>query len=435
MLSVDPTTPLREPAHAVAAELSAAGREVVAGLADALLAVQESLIEELVPTLLERVPELRHDEVLASELPRVARANIVGTCAVLRDPGASVGAFVPTPSLNLGRTLARRGGQLQWLVEAYRLSQARLFEDLVCLLTAQVVDSRLLGEVLPYCSRRFNALVDAVLGGTIETFATERDRLRGSALAKRVRTVQAILEGSLRDERRASAALGHDLSEYQTAVIIWSELDDPPDDFDARLDALVHETSGVLGGTHALTVATGSMSTSAWVATRRQANISAIGSVRRSAQALGLQVAVGSSRSGIDGFVATHREALWANAFAGRSSLREVITAYPDVAALSLLHADQDQIRAFVRAELGSLAQRSEVADRLRETLRVVLEEGCNARLAAERLFAHKNTVLYRLRRAETLRGRPMSERRFELELALKLVHMFGDWALFQGAP
>ena len=38
---------------------------------------------------------------------------------------------------------------------------------------------------------------------------------------------------------------------------------------------------------------------------------------------------------------------------------------------------------------------------------------------AAARLAIHRNTVRYRLRQAEDLRGRPVTERRRELELAL----------------
>jgi DNA-binding PucR family transcriptional regulator len=71
--------------------------------------------------------------------------------------------------------------------------------------------------------------------------------------------------------------------------------------------------------------------------------------------------------------------------------------------------------------------------ERLRETAYVFIEAGSNARLAADRLFAHKNTVLYRLRRAETMRGRPLDQRHFELEVALRLVRTLGDWALPPG--
>jgi DNA-binding PucR family transcriptional regulator len=70
---------------------------------------------------------------------------------------------------------------------------------------------------------------------------------------------------------------------------------------------------------------------------------------------------------------------------------------------------------------------------RLRETARVYLACGANAREAAERLTMHKNTVHYRLSRIEDLLGHPITERRLELEVALTLVHTLGDRILPQG--
>ena len=62
----------------------------------------------------------------------------------------------------------------------------------------------------------------------------------------------------------------------------------------------------------------------------------------------------------------------------------------------------------------------------LRETLLAWLAEGGNARRAAERLHAHKNTVLYRLQRAQQLLGRPLDEGRGNLELALRALEQLG---------
>jgi DNA-binding PucR family transcriptional regulator len=88
--------------------------------------------------------------------------------------------------------------------------------------------------------------------------------------------------------------------------------------------------------------------------------------------------------------------------------------------------------RRLVADELGGLAQRDPNVARLRETARVYLACGANAREAAEHLHMHmhKNTVHYRLARAEELRGRPIGERRPELEVALNLAHALVDRVL-----
>jgi len=42
----------------------------------------------------------------------------------------------------------------------------------------------------------------------------------------------------------------------------------------------------------------------------------------------------------------------------------------------------------------------------------------------------HKNTVLYRLQQAEELLGRPLDQRSFELEAALRIAATYGDSVL-----
>jgi DNA-binding PucR family transcriptional regulator len=92
--------------------------------------------------------------------------------------------------------------------------------------------------------------------------------------------------------------------------------------------------------------------------------------------------------------------------------------------------SEPEAMRRVVADELGALGRRDPGVERLRETARVYLECGGNAREAAERLNMHKNTVHYRLARVEELRGRPVEERRLELEVALMLAHLLGDRVL-----
>jgi DNA-binding PucR family transcriptional regulator len=46
----------------------------------------------------------------------------------------------------------------------------------------------------------------------------------------------------------------------------------------------------------------------------------------------------------------------------------------------------------------------------LLETMQVYLREGMSARAAARVLFVHPNTVLYRLKIAQTVLGRPLTD-------------------------
>jgi DNA-binding PucR family transcriptional regulator len=68
---------------------------------------------------------------------------------------------------------------------------------------------------------------------------------------------------------------------------------------------------------------------------------------------------------------------------------------------------------------LASLAGDDQAIARLRETLRVLLEANGSYREAAARMHVHKNTVLYRVRKAEELLGRPVTDGRLAVEVAL----------------
>jgi DNA-binding PucR family transcriptional regulator len=97
---------------------------------------------------------------------------------------------------------------------------------------------------------------------------------------------------------------------------------------------------------------------------------------------------------------------------------------------VSLLAADLPRARAFVAARLGPLAARSEQAGRLRETVRALLAAGGSARRAAKELYVHQNTVTYRVKRAEELLGRRITEDPVELICALTLTGTLGDAVL-----
>jgi DNA-binding PucR family transcriptional regulator len=93
-------------------------------------------------------------------------------------------------------------------------------------------------------------------------------------------------------------------------------------------------------------------------------------------------------------------------------------------------------LRAWVAETLGSLAGDDDHDSTLRETLRVFLQEGGSFNATAERLTLHKNTVQYRVRKAEESIGGPVGQDRLQVELALLACHWLGASVLRPaGAP
>ena len=94
---------------------------------------------------------------------------------------------------------------------------------------------------------------------------------------------------------------------------------------------------------------------------------------------------------------------------------------YRELEVTALAAHDPRAASQFIAATLGPLAEDSPAAARLRETLRVYLEEADNAPRAAARLYTDRNTVLKRVARATELLGFAPGERRLAVELALEL--------------
>lgn len=92
----------------------------------------------------------------------------------------------------------------------------------------------------------------------------------------------------------------------------------------------------------------------------------------------------------------------------------------------AMTREDPELIGAFMRRKLGGLAAEDPNTERLRENVLVWLRAGGSATRAAARLNTHRNTVLYRLGRAEEALGHPLDEDRLGLELALTLVERLG---------
>ena len=76
------------------------------------------------------------------------------------------------------------------------------------------------------------------------------------------------------------------------------------------------------------------------------------------------------------------------------------MTSFAEVAPLALMSGSIELLRAWVIETLGTLADDDEQGARLRDTLRVFLQENGSYKTTAERLVLHKNTVQYRVRKA-----------------------------------
>jgi hypothetical protein len=261
--------------------------------------------------------------------------------------------------------------------------------------------------------------VSSVCAQMVEHYETEHQLWAGGATAVRREVVNALLEGRLTDAQTAGETLGYSLAGHHVGVIVWAHTrGDSQRPGQRELEASARTLLRTLGAVDAFTVSAGATACWAW-----GSGADVRDAVGENAQIdVGMYAAVGGVGEGLDGFVRSHHDATQARRMAGLLSRRPgSVINYRAVALTSLIARDPRQAARFVDDELGPLAGDTDSMRRLRATLTVFFEESMRITRTARRLGVHQNTVLYRVEQVETLLGRPLGERRLELETALRL--------------
>jgi DNA-binding PucR family transcriptional regulator len=194
------------------------------------------------------------------------------------------------------------------------------------------------------------------------------------------------------------------------------------------LERAVDEAAAALGSAQPLVLASGAARFDVWCGFFDAPGTEAL---ERYEPPPGVLVAFGTPGRGIAGFRKSHAEALQAARIVSLAG-GEAVTGYADVELVSLLADDLPRARAFVAGQLGPLASTAEPVMRLRETVLAFLSSGGSATRVAKELYVHQNTVAYRVKRAEELLGRKVSDRPAELTCALTLAAVLGRAVLVE---
>jgi len=375
------------------------------------------------------VPRLAADADLRRALVRSTEANVADVLVLLGDPELPLDTGVPPEATSFATAVVRRGIDPGDLAHAYMVGQNELWRAWMDELTDRLGTSDALIPALELSSARIFTRADFLVAQLMRHVDRERVRLMGGALARRSNVVRELLEGDETDAAEASRALGYDIDRWVLAAVLWDTA--PQEEAGARHAGLEAQAACLARATdtaRAFTTAPGESTLWAWVATPAPPDLDRIVAELEPSLRAGQGVGLGLPDMGLTGFRTGHEEALQAKRIAelgGRSG----VVRYDEVEAVSLLTDDVARLGRFVARTLGPLTRDDPATRRLRDTLLAWLAEGGNARRAAERLHAHKNTVLYRLQRAQQLLGRPLDEGRGDLELALRAMRTLGPRA------
>ncbi|MGM1062022.1 PucR family transcriptional regulator [Saccharothrix sp. Mg75] len=312
------------------------------------------------------------------------------------------------------RTHVERGFELDGSLALVRMAHARITRDLMgrC--------GRLDEEHQPVAvmCELSEALFDAVetLCRLVSTrFLRERERWRGGLVAQRRELVRGVLRGEPVPEDRATRRLGYDVTRQHLAVLVWSERADRRD---ADLELAALRLLGRAGCAATLLIPAGAAGLWAWGA--QPATGTGLADVPLPED---VRAAVGLPAAGLAGLRASHLQAVTAARIGARSGA-SAVHEYRDLEFVALLAADETAAAAFVARQLGPLGADTPSARVLRATLKSYLDEDRSPAVAARRLHVAKNTVLYRVKKAERLRGSPLGDNRLHLHAALHLAEV-----------
>jgi DNA-binding PucR family transcriptional regulator len=363
-------------------------------------------------------PLVERDPGLAEALRATDRANVLyWATATLREPGARVPPNVGPETLGIARDMVRRGVDRAG-VDVYRAGQNAVWRVWMATAFELTADPAELRELLDVSARSIFTFVEETLAGINAQVDREREQLTSGTHAERLATVNLVLDGAPIPEPRASARLGYDLARTHLAAILWT----PPGGADeGELDPLAERLARAAGAPRALTVVASATSLWMWCTASAEPGPSELEAAL--AEAPHVRVALGSTGAGVEGFRRAHLDALATRRLMHRARPEPRLARFADVRAVALAAADEERALEFTARTLGDLAGADEA---LRETLRVYLREACNAAAAARALYAHRNTVLARLQRAEALLPEPLAGRTIEVGLALDLARWLG---------
>lgn len=369
--------------------------------------------------ILDQVPALAADPDLAGVLDQAVHEHWVGFLDAFSRQDQQF--RLVDGAATLAREVATHNLPLEAIITVYRAAQQESWDYVTGVVESLPVTDLDATEVLIYFWGRAGAWIDGSIGASIEVYQAERGRRLAGASAQRFETVADILEGHATDARSASAALGgYPISVIHAAYVL--ETDRP--ELVADLEKLIHEVARLTSGSTPLVVSPGGRVIWAWIAHPSAPDLSDLDQFEAQLTRSSARMFVGIPAGGLDGFISSHQEAVGTRRIATSGSPWSLVMRYEEVALVAMLGCSE-QVDRFVDRTLGELADDGEPTQRIRETVAAFLRHGGKVEAAASELVVHRNTVRYRVGRAEEILGRPVARGGDELLIAIRHRDMF----------
>ncbi|WP_454197705.1 PucR family transcriptional regulator [Nocardia sp. Marseille-Q1738] len=401
------------------------GAELLARIAGGLSRRALALSEQLTEQMLAIEPELRGD----SRVEALLRASVTGNVVIalhVYELGLDVEEIdAPAEALEYARRLAQRGTSITALLRAYRIGERLFTGHMLGEITAATSDPTLVTAAVAEMTDRSFAYIDRVSQQVVAAYEDERDRWLQNQMAVRTGRVRSILSGQRVDPGDSERALGYRLDRTHLGLVVWSDAGT------GQLRAAKHLATIIADQLHCqgqpLLIPADESTLWAWLPQPElDMNPAAVCPPEAT------WVAVGRPAAGLEGFRLTHRQATQAQvvAMSAPAPQRAPVSYSAQVGPIALMCSDLAATRAWISEILGSLARDDDATAQLRETARVFLDTNGSFQTTAERLVLHRNTVQYRIRKAEAVLGHSLREGRLDVEVALLACRWLGSTVL-----
>jgi PucR-like helix-turn-helix protein/diguanylate cyclase with GGDEF domain len=383
--------------------------------------------------IVREIPQLRGDSRVLTLLEASVGENVATLLHVIQHGIELDNVHPPSAAEEYARRLAQRGVPASSLLRAYRIGSAR-FQDWCLKELGRSTDN---ASIISAAGLRIaditSAYIDKVSEELLSAYETEKENwLRNLSVARAAR-VQALLRGERVDVDSSEAILGYRLRQHHVGLVCWVDKAAPGG---RALEGLEQATVEMArqAGLEGRPIFLPRDESSAWawlpLGTRNAFPVRADHTCADGPESQ-VRFALGVPGSGVSGFRRTHEQALGAHAVAlAAGGSGQPVTSFADVAPLALMSGSTELMRTWVIETLGSLADDDAHHAMLRDTLRAFLQESGSFVATAERLTLHKNTVRYRIGKAEESIGRPVGENRLHVELALLAAQWLGPAVL-----
>ncbi|MDD7813752.1 PucR family transcriptional regulator [Mycobacterium sp. CSUR Q5927] len=395
--------------------------ELIQQTAQALVSAPPDALDELHEATLSAVytQAIASDPVLAEGIRRSNRSNLMHWAAAnLSHPGEPVAANLSTEALLIVRDGFRRGLDESAVLDAYRVGTNVAWRSWMQTAFTLTRDADELRELLDVTSRSLTSFIDATIAGIGSQMQLEREALTRGTHAERRETVALILDGAAITRQRAESRLGYRLEQNHTAAVIWG---DQSTTNLADLDAAAEALTRTEGGQRALSVLASAVTQWVWIPGPAGPDLTGVTAAVDNLP--GVQIAVGTTAAGIDGFRRSHLDAVTTQRMMMRLGSSQRVARFTDIELVALISAEPEQADRFITHTLGDFAS----ADaELQQTALTFIHQQCNASRAAERMFLHRNTLLRRIARADELLPTPLADNSVRVAVALEALRWRG---------